>query len=391
MTAGQLIEAIGKLPDPDGLTGAELVEIAEARHMLDGYFAAAVGSFDRDRQFELDGATSTTAWLKDRCRMTGGDAGWLCGAARRLTALPQTAQAWRDGTLSTGQIRVICDNVPTRHLEKYAAVEETMVDAFASLSVHETTDVMRNWRAVADDADPQPEPAEKPDALHVSETLDGRRELRGHLSADSAIELEQALAHAGSDDPDVALSQRNAEALVAIARFFNDHNQKAGGRRNREHLTLMVRADNNGEPVGRTLGGTPVSRSKLRQLLCDSTIARMMTAKSQILDYGTDVRIVPPALWRAVAARDQGCRVDGWCRPVAWCEAHHVHPVENGGPTLISNLVLLCSKHHHLLHKPGWTAVLDEDATLHITAPDGTIRTTHAPGLRDTLWPPGPE
>ena len=391
MSVALLVEAIGKLPDPDGVTLPELAAAAEARHMYDGWLAAVVGASDRDGQFEADGATSTTAWLQDRCRMTGGDAAWLTKAARRMRSLPQTAQAWRDGTLSTGQIRAIVENLPTRHVDKYAAVEEAMVEAFESLSVHETTDVMRNWRAAADDADPEPEPADKPDALHVSETLDGRRELRGHLSADSAIELEQALAHAGSDDPDVALSQRNAEALVAIARFFNNHNTKAGGRRNRHHLTVMVRADENGQPVGRTLGGTAVSKSKLGQLLCDSVVARMMVAKSQILDYGTDVRIVPPALWRAVAARDQGCRVAGCHRPVAWCEAHHVEPVEHGGATVITNLVLVCSKHHHLLHKPGWTSTLDTDATFHVTGPDGQTRTTHPPGLRNTLWPPGPD
>jgi hypothetical protein len=50
---------------------------------------------------------------------------------------------------------------------------------------------------------------------------------------------------------------------------------------------------------------------------------------------------------------------------------------------------LLCSRDHHKLHKPGWTATLDPDATFHITGPDGTTRTTHPPGLRETLWPPG--
>jgi hypothetical protein len=391
MSVALLVEAIGKLPDPGGVTLRELVDLAGARHMLEGYFTEAVGAADRDGQFEAAGATSTTAWLKDRCRMTGGDASWLSGVARRLQSLPHTAQAWRDGTLSTGQIKAICENVPARHLDKYAEIEETMLRSFASLSVHDTTDTMRKWRAAADDADPEPERDETPDTLHVSETLDGRRELRGRLCADSAIELEQALTHAGSGDPAVPMSQRNAEALIAIARFFNDHNEKAGGRRNRQHLTLMIRADEHGEPVGSTLGGTPVSKSKLHQWLCDSTIARMMTSKSHILDYGTAVPTVQPALWRAVATRDQGCRGDGCHRPLGWCEAHHVIPVEHGGPTVLSNLVLLCSKDHHRLHKPGWTSRLDPDGTFHITGPDGTTRTTQPPGLRDTLWPPGAE
>jgi hypothetical protein len=391
MSVALLDEAIGKLAEPDGVPAAELAAVCALRDRLDGWINTAVGSFDRDQLFEVDGATSTTAWLKTRCRMTGGDAARVSAMARLLRSLPHTAEAWRDGTLSTGQVRAICANVPSRHVEKYAAVEAAMIDAFASLSVHDTTDLMQKWLSAANDADPEPEKADKPDALHVSETLDGRRELRGRLCGDSAIEVEQALAHAGSGDPDVALSQRNAQALVELARFFNNHNHKAGGRRNRPHLTVLVRADDNGQPVGRTLGGTAVSPSKLRQWFCDGLIGRMMTSKSQILDYGTEVPTVPIALWRAVAARDQGCRGDGCDRGVRWCEAHHVIPVEHGGPTTITNLVLLCSRDHHQLHKPGWHSTLDPDATFHVTGPDGTTRSTHPPGLRDTLWPPGPD
>jgi hypothetical protein len=95
-------------------------------------------------------------------------------------------------------------------------------------------------------------------------------------------------------------------------------------------------------------------------------------------------------LWHAVAARDERCRWPGCDRLLAWCEAHHVEAVEAGGPTVITNLVMLCSRHHHLLHQPnGWSAVLERDGTLHATSPAGETRTTYPPGLRDTLWPPG--
>jgi hypothetical protein len=264
-----------------------------------------------------------------------------------------------------------------------------MVGAFEALPVRDAVAVMRAWKTAADDADPQPDPDEPADALHLSETLEGRRELRGHLGPDSAVEVEQALAHAMIDDPAVPLSQRHAQALVDIARFFNNHNERAGARRNRPHVTVLVREDDDGEPVGRTLAGKPVSRTKLRQWFCDAMVGPMMTARSRILDYGTDVPTVPVALWQAVAARDQGCRCGSCDRGPGWCEAHHVIPVSQGGATSIENLVMCCANHHHTLHKPGWTAHLEPDGTFHVTAPDGTTRTTHPPGLHDTLWPPG--
>jgi hypothetical protein len=74
----------------------------------------------------------------------------------------------------------------------------------------------------------------------------------------------------------------------------------------------------------------------------------------------------------------------GCDRPPAWCEAHHLHWFTNGGPTSIDNLALLCSRHHHRLHQPGWDAKLKPDGTLRVTDPNGTVRTSHPPGA----WSP---
>ena len=63
----------------------------------------------------------------------------------------------------------------------------------------------------------------------------------------------------------------------------------------------------------------------------------------------------------------------------AWCEGHHVRPWEHGGPTQLPHLVLVCTRHHHLLHTPAWHAKLLPDATLEITNPQGHTRTTTPP------------
>jgi hypothetical protein len=88
--------------------------------------------------------------------------------------------------------------------------------------------------------------------------------------------------------------------------------------------------------------------------------------------------------------RDQHCRFPGCDRPVHWCEGHHIIPWEHDGPTNIDNLALLCSRHHHLIHKPDWHAKLLPDATLEITRPDGTTRTSHPPGRLRLLTQPPP-
>jgi hypothetical protein len=62
---------------------------------------------------------------------------------------------------------------------------------------------------------------------------------------------------------------------------------------------------------------------------------------------------------------------------ISW--AHH-------GPTAIANLVLLCSRHHHLLHLPGWHIKLLPDATVEVTRPDGQVLTDRPPGHLDRLF-----
>jgi hypothetical protein len=391
MSATALIEAIEKLDDPEGCCASDLVELFAISDRLAAYVTAAVAAFDRDEQYADDAAPSMRAWLQTRCRQAFTDAARITSTAKTLRSLPHVAQAWRDGTLGTGHLRAVTANVPKRHVERFAKIEATMVDAFAKLTVAETVDVMQKWRSAADDADPKPDPDEPPDALHVSETLDGRRVINGHLSPDNALEVEQALAHAArGEDPDTTAAQRQAQALVDIARFFNNNNTKPGGRRNRPHVTVVVSQGADGEPVGTTVAGKAVPPSKLRQWLCDADISRLLAARGKVLDYGVEIRNVPEPLWRALAARDQGCRIDGCGRTPAWCEAHHVIWADRGGPTSLDNLVLLCGYHHRLLHKNhGWTAELEPDGTLHVTDPHGHTTTTVPPLLRQTLWPPG--
>ncbi|MCA1657644.1 MAG: HNH endonuclease, partial [Actinobacteria bacterium] len=90
--------------------------------------------------------------------------------------------------------------------------------------------------------------------------------------------------------------------------------------------------------------------------------------------------------WSALVVRDEHCRWPGCDRPSHWCEAHHVVWVIYDGPTKLDNLALVCSRHHHRLHQPGWHAKLLPDATLEVTDPQGRVRTSHPPRAGPRLW-----
>jgi hypothetical protein len=134
------------------------------------------------------------------------------------------------------------------------------------------------------------------------------------------------------------------------------------------------------------LDGSVLDATSLQRLFCDAGIHRVVTnGPSSILDYGTTTRTVPAPLYNALVIRDRQCRFPGCDRPPEWCEAHHVRWVTDGGTTALENLTLVCSRHHHLLHTPGWDAKLLPDATLEVTDPHGRTHTSAPPATPGLL------
>ncbi len=100
--------------------------------------------------------------------------------------------------------------------------------------------------------------------------------------------------------------------------------------------------------------GTRVSYETSRRLSCDAAVVPIRHGSgANQLDVGRRTRTIPPALRRALETRDRGCRFPG-CG-LRFTDAHHVQHWADGGETSLSNLVLLCSHHHRLVHEAGWT------------------------------------
>jgi hypothetical protein len=73
-----------------------------------------------------------------------------------------------------------------------------------------------------------------------------------------------------------------------------------------------------------------------------------------VLDVGRSRRTAPPKIRRALTIRDGGCAVPGCDVDASRCEAHHITYWEHHGETCVSNMVLLCAKHHHMVHEGRW-------------------------------------
>ncbi|QDW29771.1 DUF222 domain-containing protein [Arthrobacter sp. KBS0702] len=100
----------------------------------------------------------------------------------------------------------------------------------------------------------------------------------------------------------------------------------------------------------------PVTAATIRKIACHADIIPVLLgSRGRVLDIGRTTRIFPPHIRKALTARDQGCAFPDCTIPAPWCEAHHLTYWSHGGPTSTDNGTLLCSHHHHLIHKEQWT------------------------------------
>ncbi|MDP1804464.1 MAG: DUF222 domain-containing protein, partial [Acidimicrobiales bacterium] len=344
-------------------TGDDLVEVLALRDRLDARIVEATGVFEANGCWAGDASVSFVAWLRAQAKMTRRSAQRLRTLAVRLRCLPMCAQAYADGSLSGGQIEAIVARLDDDVVEIFAAQEAELVPYLIPMTVAGVSRAMGYWLARN-----RPEPTEASEparSLYLSKTLDDRWILNGTLDAEGGSVVATALRLATPDKTDLLTSPatRRANAFVDICRFFLDHQKTHAGGRHRPHVNVVVElkdleAGRGGQVVdGPTLDGPTVSR-----LFCDSAVHRVvMSGRSAILDYGSATRTIPAPLWNALVIRDEHCRFPGCDRPSVWCEGHHVVWVTQGGPTEMANLVLLCSRHHQVLHQPGWHAKLRPD------------------------------
>jgi hypothetical protein len=152
-----------------------------------------------------------------------------------------------------------------------------------------------------------------------------------------------------------SLGERRADALVLMADTLlaNEPNGRGGDRfQVVVHVDVMTLRDGDGE--SELADGAPIDGETARRLACDSAIVPLLERAGRPLGVGRKTRSVPPALRRALASRDRGCRFPG-CASHRTVDAHHIEHWANGGATNLENLVQLCRHHHRLLHEGGYT------------------------------------
>lgn len=357
--------------------------LVSVRDRIDAKLAIAVREFDEAGLWHVDGAASMRSWLVDE-GMLGAEATSFVRTAQRFRALPGLAAAAVSGSLSRGQVRIVLSQITHRNEYLFADGEDDLVPALVGLSIAETDRVMLEWRARADaitDPDDRPEPEL---SLCHSQTIGGTWVTKGTFDPDNGSVIASALAAADSGDLLKPAGLRRAEALSEIAAFYLDHHDLDLPPRRKPHVSLIVDADH--LERGRHADHLGILHpDTVARYLCDCSISRVVADKisgavSQVLDLGRSTDVVSRAQRRALAVRDEGCRYPGCDRPVSWTDAHHIDHWQHGGPTDLANLVLLCRKHHTLVHRRHLHMKLRPDGVLEVWDEHHFLRESRPPG-----------
>jgi len=389
------------LPPAD--RAAWLIGLRQLIDAAESAFCEVLASFDANGDGEtLHAARSTTAWLRGAAHLAPGDAAERVRIARGLRDgwLAAPVQAMADGDVTFDQTRAVAKAVaklPHHHL---AEAVTTLTDLARQADAARVRTAGRYLRFVADpdgtQLDFEADYARR--FLHLSPLLDGMVAVDGVLDAEAAATVSAALlpfAVPCSPDDERSAAQRRADGFVELARLALDHEQLPISGGARPHLEVLCPLDTLLDDAAVRPGVLPqapggpalVPPVSARRLSCDATVARvLLDAQSVPIDLGRTQRLFPPALRRALALRDGGCRFPGCGFPSAWTDAHHLESWAHGGATSRRNGLLLCRFHHRKVHEGGWR-ILAVDPRL---GSDGELRFLGPDGQRLSCRPPPP-
>jgi hypothetical protein len=387
-------------------------EVDSATHAL----LTCIRAFDESQGWYRQGALSCAHWLSWRIGLLPGAAREKVRVARALGGLSLVDAALRRGALSYSKVRAIT-RVAT------AATEERLLAMATEATGAQLERICRGFalaeRSVAG------RPADLERWVTTRPTCSGMVRLEAQLAPDEAVLVMKAIdavrargaavgIPAGTPEglppeglppeglpPEVLADDRpsparaadersarwasRADGLVTLAREVLAAADAAvaavppaAGRLGTggDSVTLLVHVA--AAPAGGVAAlvledGTAVSAETLRRLACDAGIVPVLEgAHGETLDVGRRRRTIPPAIRRALARRDGGCRFPG-CTNRRFVDAHHVRHWLHGGATRLDNLVLLCPAHHRRVHEEGFILGRDATGALVVRAPGGMV------------------
>jgi hypothetical protein len=357
--------------DRDEQTDDELIEGIDACHARVGdaqrAMLACIARGDRRELWRDWGARDMAHWLSMRYGISHWKALRWIAASHALEHLPRISGAFASGELSIDKVVELCR----------FATPETEGRLLAWAGGVSCAAIRRKGDLAAAGSIQESVDAEHARFVSWWWSDDGRRfGLAAELPAASGAVVARALGRAaervpvmpGEDDATCA-DARRADALVALC------SARLGSDPDPDRATVVVHAPL--ASLARDRGGASLEDGGVlhpetaRRLACDARVQTVIEdEQGQPLALGRISREPTAAMARQLRYRDGECRFPG-CGARQFTQAHHIVWWKRGGTTDLSNLLLICTFHHKLVHEHGWGLRRDPSGEVRWLRPDG--------------------
>jgi hypothetical protein len=356
---------------PVELDGAQLGEqLVGLRHVIDLLeveFAKLSGRFAETDEWNGGGFLSPIHWIRVNCHMGSGAAWKRVNVGEQLSNLPLSSAALDVGGIGFAHLALMAQTAAAVADEQRSLDEARVLAEGLELTVTHFRKACQHARHAADPdgfALDERRAAEER-KLTMSNFEDGGLFLKGVFDALGGAAIRTALeplARSCGRGDERNREQRLADALVELAGHALDSGVIPDRGSQRTHLqvttsleTLLGRI---GAPAADLELSLPISRRCLERIACDCNVTRiLLDADSMVIDVGRSERRVNGATRSALNFRDRHCRWPGCDRPANWSQGHHLRHWINGGSSDLDNLVLLCHRHHWMVHEGRWQLI----------------------------------
>ena len=313
------------------------------------------------RQFDQRGGwvkwafPNCTEWLAWRCDLSLSAAREKVRVAHALKTLPAIAARFAAGYLSYTKVRAL---TRVTHSEN----EESLVLFALKNTATQVEERCRELRCGTETSTNEANGAHARRSLNILRNPSrGTMTITVELPLETGELIDRALDRAKDSNaiehPEFAeecWSAQQADAFVTIANSYLSGSPGATTG-STENYQVTVHVDHSALASGKGRSGLPIE--SVKRLCCDGdAIVVVENENEEPLSVGRKTRTVPKAIKRALWARDKACAFPG-CHRKRFVDAHHIHHWSAGGETSLDNLMLLCSRHHRLVHEGGYRIV----------------------------------
>ena len=361
---------------------AQITELAGQLNAATYRWLTLIGEFDR-RQGWADGSLHSCAhWLNFKCGLDLGAAREKVRVASALPGVPKIAAAMARGELSYSKVRALT-RVAT------PATEENLLMIALHGTAYHVEKVVRLFRRAQEAAELSREAQQQAGrAVEYWYDTDGSLVLKARLPALAGGLLVKALEVAleavpatqlnveFAEEQPMSYASRRADALARVAEGYLQNPGDSAEVSSADRFQVVVHVDAEtlkDQSAGRCHleHGPSLPAETVRRLSCDASLIRIVeNERGEPLDVGRKTRSIPPAIRRALNARDPGCCFPG-CTYQRSLDAHHVEHWAAGGETKLKNLVHLCRTHHRLVHEGGIAVKARAGGGWRFSRPDG--------------------